>query len=41
MHKNNFLAKSVRFALIGGVAATALNVPLVVAADEALSNRQG
>ncbi|VEE60539.1 Outer membrane cobalamin translocator [Shewanella putrefaciens] len=35
MHKNNFLAKSVRFALIGGVAATALNVPLVMAADEA------
>ncbi|MEL4279610.1 MULTISPECIES: TonB-dependent receptor domain-containing protein [Shewanella] len=34
MHKNNFLAKSVRFALIGGVAATALNVPLVMAADE-------
>lgn len=35
MHKNNLLAKSVRFALIGGVAATALNVPLVMAADEA------
>lgn len=33
MHKNNLLAKSVRFALIGGVAATALNVPLVMAAD--------
>ncbi|EGT3625570.1 TonB-dependent receptor [Morganella morganii] len=34
MHKNNFLAKSVRFALIGGVAATALNAPLVLAADD-------
>lgn len=39
MHKNNFLAKSVRFALIGGVAATALNVPLVVAADEASAEK--
>ncbi|MGR6501801.1 TonB-dependent receptor plug domain-containing protein [Shewanella sp. Koi 1] len=39
MHKNNFLAKSVRFALIGGVAATALNVPLVMAADEASAEK--
>ncbi|QDZ91496.1 TonB-dependent receptor [Shewanella decolorationis] len=40
MHKNNFLAKSVRFALIGGVAATALNVPLVMAADEAGADKK-
>ncbi|MCS6097447.1 TonB-dependent receptor [Shewanella baltica] len=35
MHKNSLLAKSVRFALISGVTATALNVPLSFAADEA------
>lgn len=40
MHKNNLLAKSVRFALIGGVAATALNVPLVMAADEAGADKK-
>lgn len=34
MHKNNFLAKSVRFALVGGVTATMLNVPFVQAAEE-------
>lgn len=39
MHKNNLLTKSVRFALIGGVAATALNVPLVMAADEASADK--
>ena len=35
MHKNSLLAKSVRFALISGVTAAALNVPLSFAADEA------
>ncbi|MDT3306917.1 TonB-dependent receptor [Shewanella vaxholmensis] len=35
MHKNSLLAKSVRFALISGITAAALNVPLSFAADEA------
>ncbi|MGL4449033.1 MAG: TonB-dependent receptor plug domain-containing protein [Shewanella sp.] len=33
MHKNNVLAKSVRFALIGGMTASMLNVPFVQAAE--------
>ncbi|MGL4836877.1 MAG: hypothetical protein ACRC22_05155, partial [Shewanella sp.] len=33
MHKNNVLAKSVRFALIGGMTATMLNVPFVQAGE--------
>ena len=34
MYKNNFLANSVRFALIGGVTVAALNAPVAVAADD-------
>ncbi|GGI75464.1 TonB-dependent receptor [Shewanella gelidii] len=34
MHKNSFLANSVRFALIGGAAATAFTMPAVYAAEE-------
>lgn len=34
MHKNSFLANSVRFALVGGAAATALTAPVLVSAEE-------
>lgn len=34
MHKNNLLAKSVRLALIGGMTATALNVPFAFAEEQ-------
>ncbi len=34
MHKNSFLANSVRFALVGGAAATAFSAPAVFAAEE-------